>query len=146
MNTIQIHTWSDLRQFGINALTGEACAYSMRLLCDVNEDGRDALCDYLGIKPEGFNAPWNSTVHEKLALGSIMLSRETLMPLAQFLLFRAGALACAPYGHCLTGVFDKDRLIAYEDAGFKVQHNPLLHSTAPHVGSRNVHDMTGRAA
>ncbi len=35
-----IHDWNDLRAYGINYLTGEACAVGKRLLCDVNERGR----------------------------------------------------------------------------------------------------------
>jgi hypothetical protein len=45
---ITVRDWNDLRSFGINALTGEACAVGKRLLCDVNDQGRKLLCSIFG--------------------------------------------------------------------------------------------------
>ena len=44
-----IHNWQELDRYGINALTGESCAYSMRMLCDLNERGVKTMGAYFGI-------------------------------------------------------------------------------------------------
>jgi hypothetical protein len=41
--------WRELQKYGIFMLTGESCAYSMRVLCDVNEKGWRILRNYLGM-------------------------------------------------------------------------------------------------
>ena len=144
-HTVQINSWTDLQPFGIGALTGEACAYSMRLLCDVNDSGRDILAEYFGINYEGFTSPWNSQVGGQESVGSIMLTRELLMPLATFVLFRSGALALVKQGSTLIGLYDQEKVRAYHEAGYPLTRNPTEHAAQPHAGSRNVHAMTGRA-
>jgi hypothetical protein len=44
-----INNWDDLREFGINALTGEADRTGQRILCDLNKEGRRIVYDLLGI-------------------------------------------------------------------------------------------------
>jgi hypothetical protein len=41
---ITYRNWEDLQKEGIELLTGEACGYMMRLLCDVNARGMELLC------------------------------------------------------------------------------------------------------
>ena len=71
---ITIRDWNDLRHYGINFLTGEACAVGKRLLCDVNEQGRKLICSILGLP---INTPfaenWNSQVNGEDSVGSIFL-------------------------------------------------------------------------
>ena len=45
----KITCWDDLRPFGIDVLTGEACGLSYRLLCDVTERGKQTIQKALGI-------------------------------------------------------------------------------------------------
>lgn len=150
MDSIQIHDWHDMNQFGINVLTGESCAFGMRLLCDLNEDGVVLINDYFGING-AFNANWNSEVDGKLAIASVMLPRELLMPLARFALFRRGALAIAQspantlLPGAIVGIFSAERLAEYDAHGgtnFSIQRNPR--GTGPGIGSRNTHAMSGR--
>ena len=44
-----VHCWNDLRQFGINILTGEACALGMRVLCDLDEQGVRLMREVFGL-------------------------------------------------------------------------------------------------
>ena len=141
--TITISGWEDLRQFGINVLTGEACAYNLRLLCDVSEEGREAALEWLGLPHDTkLAAPWNSTVDGRPAVGSIMLDRNAWERVGQFLLFRAGALAIAHIGvpSGIIGIFNDVRLQQYANSKFSLTRN-YAHNA---VRGRNVHAMTGR--
>ena len=68
-----IRNWSDLRPYGIDCLTGEACGISARALCDLTEDGQKLVREFLGLP---YNAPfapaWNS------AAGSCFLPWDIL--------------------------------------------------------------------
>jgi len=71
---ITIRDWNDLQHFGINFLTGEACAVGKRLLCDVNNQGRKLLCSIFGLPSNTTLAEnWNSQVNGDDAIGSIFL-------------------------------------------------------------------------
>jgi len=146
-----VHTWSDLQQFGINCLTGESCAYGMRLLCDLNEDGRKLVADYHGTNIHSFRSNWNSTVDGKPAVASVMLHRDSLQQIAIFAMFRAGALAAAVWNGETVPVESDERLAEYENyinnggSTWSLRRNPALTSTAPREGSRNVHAASGRA-
>jgi hypothetical protein len=148
-----VSSFRDLAQFGITGLTGEACAYGMRTLCDVNEEGRALLADFFGISSLTLNGNWNSSVDDKPAVGSIMLTHDILVKLAQFAFFRAGALAVLiSGGREVQGLFDAERVAQYRElvarAAGEGAHvlvaNHALASGAPMVGSRNVHQATGR--
>jgi hypothetical protein len=41
--------WDDLRKYGINPLTGEACPFGQRILTDLTERGKRIVLDMLGI-------------------------------------------------------------------------------------------------
>jgi hypothetical protein len=145
-----VYSFGDLRQFGIANLTGEACAYSMRQLCDVNEDGKALLEDYFGVKLQLADR-YNSSVFDKPSIGSLMLHGHSVHEIAQFAFFRAGALAVVVTNdRDMHGVFDEDRLKAYEDyiekypKSISLRRNFSLKSTAPRVGDRMVHAATGR--
>lgn len=156
--TIHIGSWADMQQFGINALTGEACAYAMRLLCDVNEDGRDLVVEYFGLRAaqhegeEVLPANWNSLVDGKPAVGSIMLHRQSLLQVAEFALQRSEPLAIVyKGGESVMGVYTPHMLDEYRkliDNWPATTHRWTMRTIAasahPHVGSRNVHAATGR--
>lgn len=142
-DTLHIYSWNDMAQFGLNVLTSEACAYSMRLLCDVNEDGKALLADYLGMPDIHLADPWNSQVNGQPTVGSVMLAREMLLPLARFVLFKHGALALVEQEDgSVLGLFSTDRLDRYLELGFNVLRN--YSGAQPHQGSRNTHQFTGR--
>jgi hypothetical protein len=51
------------RKFGIDFLTGEACALSMRMLCEVTEDMMQTILDYNGLHVDVATLPhseWNN--------------------------------------------------------------------------------------
>lgn len=145
MHTI-VYNWRDLEQFGIRTLTGEACAYSMRLLCDLNDEGVSLLMDYFGLGGNPFfPSPWNSTVNGKPAIASVMLDKTLLQSIALFICWREGyAGAVVTPNHAIVGC-DAETLAKYENAGIeglRVYRNPK--ANGPHSGSRNIHAATGR--
>ena len=87
-----------IESFGIATLTGEACAYSMRLLCDVNQDGVELInkafgmtlsihtdTDYAGNAiTSGMMRRHNSQVNGKRSVASIMLSWTMIEELIRF--------------------------------------------------------------
>lgn len=156
--SIQIHNWAGLQQFGINPLTGEACKYSMRLLCDLNEDGLALLRDFLGLQtfisgihddanPQ-FPPNWNSQVNGKPALASIMLARGIYNDLCHFALFRAGVVWAVrtPAGDWMG--YSEEDVVHYSLTREKLQvrEDWTVHANpAPRdSGSRNQHAFTGR--
>lgn len=137
--------FSSLAKFGIGALTREACAYSQRMLCDVNAQGLALLSDYLGVPELTLAPPMNSQVDGQPSVGSLMLSLNSRSSLARFIAFREGALAYAeePDG-TLHALFNPEHVDRYNEIGLGVVRNYSLSTSVPHVGSRNVHQMTGR--
>ena len=144
--TKTVRNIQDLLQFGIDALTGEACAFNMRILCDVNEEGRALLADFFGIEKTAFRPAWNRFVDGKDAVGSIMLTPNIVPELARFAFFRRGYKAVVVFANgTIHAIYsDQDLLQEHQASGSTVVLNPAIHSTQPHVGSRNVHAMTGR--
>lgn len=80
--------WSELEQFGIIVLTGEACSLMYRLLCDLTAQGKRIIerCFSLAIASEN----WNSGSEDDPHVASIMVTYEMLLPLAVFALLDAG--------------------------------------------------------
>jgi hypothetical protein len=57
-----INKWDDLREYGINALTGEADRTGLRILCDLTDYGKDIVCELFGIQSRNarFEPNWNA--------------------------------------------------------------------------------------
>lgn len=74
----------ELENRGIDVLTGERCSLGMRVLCDYTHSGAEILrrCLDITIPEDGSN--WNSGSKDDPHVGSIMLLREMLEPLAIF--------------------------------------------------------------
>lgn len=87
---IYIDQLRHLEQFGIECLTGEADALSLRVLCDVTAQGQKAICAALGIKPEGFNEPWNPGSIGSKHVGSILLDPWQFQMIAVMCLLNSG--------------------------------------------------------
>jgi len=149
-DTVTLNDWSSLEVFGIRSLSRERCAYSLRVVCDLNEDGRRLVSQLLDVEEGAFAPQWNSTVGGKPAVASVMLPVGIFNDLATFASFEAGALAVIDGFGQLIAIFDQDRMRQYEDAAkgsleVTIRRNPATGSLAPRVGSFNVHMATGRA-
>lgn len=135
--------WRDLEQFGIDLLTGEACGYMYRFLCDVTANGKAAIEKCLDCSLT-LHENWNSGSEHDPHIGSIMLSQEMFAPLAAFCLLEAGFIEVwlmktgAAFG------------IAQDDLPEDVQRwkqfhqNDVCHILRSKAPARNQHQMTGR--
>lgn len=152
MKSIHLHTWDDLKVFGINSLTGESCKYGMRLLCDLSEKGVENIREAFGLtivlNPLAqFSRNWNSTVGEEPAVASVMLPRDMFGFLSKFLLFREGFdIVIRTLDHSWAGYMLSDL-----PADMTIERMTGLYGTVyrnPTAGesgsSRNVHAMSGR--
>ena len=153
---VHIHTWNDLQRYGINSLTGEACSYSQRLLCDLNEKGVDLVREYFGLmivlNPQAqFARNWNTQVNGAPAIASIMLPRSLFGDLAKFILFHVEKcdMACWRRDNGWNGYMMDELPPEMTDERMRtlfpdgVYRNPM--SVAERgAGSRNRHQFTGR--
>lgn len=143
---IEFRNVSDLKPFGINPLTGEACAYGMRILCDVNRDGKELLEEFLGgVLVTASN--WNSQVNGKDAIRSVMLSRGVFADLYKYICWREGCkyVVVYPKNYLVAGYMDLENheVEHFRQDGYELYRNPTIKSQ-PQVNGRNVHAMTGR--
>lgn len=76
-----LHSWEDLRSYGIDILTGEACAYGYRVLCDVTKAGVTLFNSVFDMQ-SSLRPGWNDQDSY-----SIMMPRSMFQPLAIFALF-----------------------------------------------------------
>lgn len=147
--------YADLKAYGISTLTGEADAYSRRILCDLSEDGVILLTAYFGLSHtcearHAFPLNMNAMVGEQAAIASVMLARAVIPDLMVFALLHVGQfdyVLDAPHGY--TGFNEGDHygeLYLHQGlpAGYTLHHNCAKRCRQPHVGDRNVHAMSGR--
>lgn len=145
MKTVTIQT---LESIGISLLTGEACAFSMRVLCDVNQKGKELIEDFLGVTLS--KEPWNSRVNNFPSVNSFMLSRETIDPLVRFSLFRDKYKYVYGQNAAYTGFNEEDIpkhpfLEMVHSKGTSSFAPGLLYRNPNVTGvSRNIHQFTGR--
>ena len=71
--------FQDLRRYGINTLTGEACPYSMRVLCDLTEQGRHIVLDMLGCDLGPLPRNWNSGSDFSIMIPRCVLHEDLLV-------------------------------------------------------------------
>lgn len=122
-----------LINFGVNPLTGEACAYGLRILCDASQEGVALLTQFLGTATLALSPNWNSRVGERPAVASVLLPRETLRPLHVFALLQQGhdfVTVDDPTG------YTKEEWDRYPDPKPAAIRNPQR--------QRNTHEMSGR--
>ncbi len=142
-----IASFTDFQHFGINYLTGESCKLYMRGLFDLNRQGVDLVCSFLGISEDGMGGNWNSMVDGKPAIKSVMLPRSLYDDLARFVL---SSVYRDPYviKHHGTwqSVGEKElahwhlTVDAIREMGYEVHTNPLYDGGT----DRNTHAFTGR--
>ena len=82
-----VRSWNYLKNFGIDCLTGEACGLSMRLLCDLTDQGKRIVEKALDVKIQPPEA-WNSG--DPPHIGCIMFPLELFPTLAVFCLLEVG--------------------------------------------------------
>ena len=141
-----IRCWNDLEKYGIEALTGEACGLSYRLLCDVTSRGKKTLEKALGVAQLGLHESWNHGTADDPSVGSIMLAPESLTLLGVFSLLEDGCREVwLTKSHSLIGIEATDSPDDVE--AFKRIHQDDLtrrFAYAGTVGDRNQHVMSGR--
>ncbi len=142
-----LRDWRDLRPFGIDALTGEACGLAMRILCDVTEKGAENIQRFLGGRitvEKGGN--WNGGSKEEPHIGSVLLPYSILSDLSAFLLVvnLKGSVITLKSGEAIGAEDEEDegyiRTYLAEESGIRVWRR----SDAPGTGDRNRHAMSGR--
>lgn len=138
-----ISRFPDLVPFGIDALTGEACAYCYRILCDVTARGRRILLRALGIPDIALHAPWNAGTPEDPHIGSCMLAQALLEMLAVFALLDDGAREIWIFSNGpVIGFYPGDTDDDYRQVEI---HGGVIHrKIRPAATDRQRHLMTGR--
>ena len=158
--------YSDLKQYGLKALTGEACSFGMRMLCDVNDKGRRLLESFFGMTGLSLASNYNSTVEEYGDVnGSLVLGHKTLWELMIYVGFyieRCTMLAIMEKRGSIAGIYsnDPDDVAKFRDnapeyyMGTDVQvlsndwqevWAPRNPNNMPSSDGRNIHQSTGRA-
>lgn len=156
----------DLEQFGIKPLTGEADALGFRILCDLDEQGVKIFRECFGlcggpppkdgIPPTGFNDAWNSG-----SIASVMLTSHDIVPLAAIGFYLQGYNVVITKNkdnyEAVFALEQEDVLELNNDcSGYKLNGHkwPVVatvrriirqrKSDSRVVGTRNVHQMSGR--
>ena len=137
-----IHNLSDLREFGINLLTGESCAFSRRLLCDVTQAGKDLIIQALGVQDISLCNSWNGGD----AIGSILLERDTLLTCAILALLKvSGTVEVWETQDGWLSAMDKATLQLYIDNDYESEGvRKYRMFSIGSIDGRNVHQMSGR--
>lgn len=133
-----------LQTYGVGPLTGEACAFSHRILFDVTEGGKELLEQYLSTTLQ-LNDNWNSSVLGAPAIGSIMLSRKVAEDLLWFVLLAVERFPFIYYAQdgALMGTEippDDNKVQGMLIQGWQVHRNPSVNAAS----DRNTHAMSGR--
>jgi hypothetical protein len=143
-----INCWNDLRPFGIDLLTGEACSLMFRILFDVTEKGAAIVRRCFGIPKMSFAEPWNRGTPHEPHVGSIMLTTEMLIPLAIFALLESGCTEAYLLGSSVIGLEPGDPADAIDTMRrvYNVEYARRFRypGTPETAGDRNVHQMSGR--
>ncbi|GMU20590.1 MAG: hypothetical protein AMXMBFR13_06870 [Phycisphaerae bacterium] len=141
-----VFNWSDLKQFGVNLLTGEACGIGIRVLCDLDKRGRALVSEFFGLDPGMFAENWNTGGE-----CSVMLPYSIIADLAVYAMLRSGCRAVItlkdrPEIHGAETQAELEqfkRIMEDENQYPKVERYYRAGGTAP-GGMRNVHEMSGR--
>src|SRR4051812_18710279 len=90
-----IEGWGALREFGFNALTGEACNLGLRMLVDLTPSARNTLCELWGLEFDntGFREAWNAG-----SKFSALIPHSTRPDIAAICLFHQGWTVIALMG------------------------------------------------
>ena len=140
--------WDELRAYGVDMLTGEACGLSYRLLCDVTEKGKHTIQIALGIANLELHDSWNRGEPQDPHIGSLMVVPELLVPLGVFALLENGCHEVwRTKSDGLWGVEptdDPERVEAFKRLHADNGNLVRRYSYGGTAGDRNRHEMTGR--
>ena len=136
-----IADWDALREYGIDALTGEACSLGYRILCDLTASGKRIVQRCLSVQIESEN--WNHGSDADPHVAAIMLTHEMLVPLAVFALLESGC--------CEVWVTERSAIgIEPDDSEDDVEHMKRFYKPVRRFAyhgpfqDRNQHQMSGR--
>ena len=141
-----ISCWADLRPYGLDALTGEACGLMYRILFDVTENGRRIIGKCFGMPEPRLAEPWNRGDPKDPHVGSMMLSPELLTPIGVFALLESGCREVWVYANgSVLGIeaADSEDMIERCRRMAPEAHVRTLRYGGT-AGDRNTHMMSGR--
>ena len=143
-----ITCWDDLRPFGVEALTAEACGLSYRLLCDVTGNGKQVIERALGIPNLSLPENWNHGDPADPHIGCVMAAPELLIPLGIFALLESGCREVwRTNSDGLFGVEpadDPERIDVVKRLHAENGNLVRRYAYAGTAGDRNRHEMSGR--
>jgi hypothetical protein len=140
--------YDGLRPYGINPLTGEACPYSQRVLCDLTPRGKKIVFDLLGIPPTiPLSENWNSGSSFSMMLPRSLLSHD--LPIWCLIDSGCDDIIVSSDGICGRQAYDTDEdwenyyqlLVQWNKNPFRVRS-----TSGPRQGTRMIHAMSGRAS
>lgn len=142
----------DLKRYGFDCLTGEACGLNLRLLFDVTAEGKSLLETVLGVREITLLQDWNGGD----AVGSCLLTREMITTVAIFgMLFRDNCIEVwqevtndTPSGEVF-GIENEEELALAIDCNLArvgAAWRRFKRSPYPGSGDRNLHAVSGRVA
>ena len=139
----RISCWNDLASWGIVPLTGESCGLGYRILFDVTEQGRSVIGRWLGIPGITLSEAWNRGSDTDPHVGSIMLSHDSLVPLAVFALLAAECAEVWILEGEVLGIQSGENGESRERLRAIYKPRRILKPCGT-AGDRNVHAMSGR--
>ena len=140
-----VNCWNDLRAYGIDVLTGEACGLSLRLLCDCTDRGRKLLSKVFGIPQMALAEPWNGGTAQDPHVGSILLPPDLFSLLGVFALLENGCReAWVTKNNAVLGLEPGDMADADHIASVFKDQVARRFAYRGTARDRNVHEMSGR--
>ena len=139
----RIQSWDELRPFGIDLLTGEACGLAMRLLCDVTAAGRKLIEGFLSCNLRD-DSNWNGGSKDDPHVASVMLTRAVFNDLAAYILVSTCQRDDTNIAAYAEGGAVEYTGTEYIPTGLLGRH--YRRSAAPGTGLRNEHMASGRVA
>ena len=141
-----ISCWADLRPYDLDALTGEACGLTYRLLLDVTAIGRKVVGKCFGMPEPRLAEAWNRGEPADPHVGSIMCSPELLVPIGVFALLESSCKEVWLYANGnVLGIepTDTEEMIERCRRMAPEAHVRTLRYGGT-AGDRNTHMMSGR--
>jgi len=154
-----VNVFDSLKEFGIDVLTGEACALSMRLLCELTPEMMETYLAYTGIKvsieqvkhsdwnnPEKYAVFLTHEVMEDLVIMRLMDENELVV---EILPNEQNSKGFSMQKFLLAGSSEeikeycKDKFDNSESSFYKMGRSYWIYREQPRVGFSNVHHFTG---
>ena len=147
-NQIDIYYRDQLNEFGIVLLTGEACNYSQRILCDLTAKGCKLVAEFYGLPQKiNFKDNWNSGPKQDPHIGSCFVLPSSILDLLAFCMLRSNKYVSVVitktgnYGCKTQKVFQQ---IKNDKKLYGVIRYVVPLHAHPHTEAGNTHTMSGR--